>query len=109
MGILVVPLLEGYMISGVRRVVYDFHNEAEDPLKRFLFNKLSAGQGMQEAVRIPNHSRNFKQDYQSVACDRMEIKEKLNKSYLDGVRRFFNNEGADVRYRHATRDAEHSS
>jgi hypothetical protein len=91
------------------REVYDFHNEPEDSLRRFLFNRLSAEQGTQEAVRILNHSRNFKRNYRSLACDRTEIKEKLNESYLDGVRKFFNNEGADVRYRYATRNTEHSS
>jgi hypothetical protein len=91
------------------REFYDFHNEPADSLKRFLFNRLSAEQGTKEAIRILNHWRNFKRDYGPITCNRMEIKEKLNESYLDGVRRFFNNEGADVRYRYVAQDTEHSS
>ena len=80
--------------------IYDFHNDTKNSQKQFLLDSLTDTYGRQEAIRILNHKRNFKRDYGSIVMDSSAIKDKLNQSYRDGVTRFFNNEGADIRFRH---------
>jgi hypothetical protein len=79
---------------------YDFHNYPEESRKKFLLDRLTEKYGRQEAIRIVNHSRNFKRDYEAIATDSTTIKELLNRSYRETVSRFFNNKGSDVRFRY---------
>jgi hypothetical protein len=79
---------------------YDFHNDPKNSMKLLQLNTLAEKYGSQEAFRILNRMRNFNRDFRPFVVDSSDIKRKINESYRDGIVRFFNNEGADVRFRY---------
>jgi len=80
--------------------VYDFHNDTKNSTRLFLLNRLTDEYSRQEAIRIVNYQRNFGRDYGAIVADDAEIKERLNESFRAGIQMFFENKGADVRYRY---------
>lgn len=74
---------------------YDFHTNPKDSLKRFSFNELAKKYGSHEAAKIMNSQRNFKRDFTPFLLNSSEIKRELQRSYLEGVQAFFNNQQAD--------------
>jgi hypothetical protein len=80
--------------------VYDFHNDTRRSTKRFLFDQLARRYGRHEAIRILNFHRNFRRDYDGIVEDNQAIKDRLNRSFRAGVQLFFENRGADIRYRY---------
>jgi hypothetical protein len=77
---------------------YDFENDTQDSIRRLVFHTLAAKQGAHAAAAILNKNRNFSRDYRDLLLLNEEIRNQLQASYLDTTRRFFNDQGADVRY-----------
>ena len=77
--------------------VYDFHNYPLESTRRFTLNRLSAELGNHDAIRVLNAHRNFARDYRPLAFEISGVKERLQESYAEGVRRFFANQRSDVR------------
>ena len=77
---------------------YDFHNNCSMSFKKFLYDQLSQQHGAHDAVRILNYERNFKRDYRSILsnCDLSSVKDRLQVSYLEGLRRFFSGQTGDL-------------
>src|SRR5262249_24506723 len=77
---------------------YDFENDTQNSINRLLFHALSSKQGAQSAVAILNKKRNFVRDYLDLLVNNEALLKKIDESYLDTTRRFFDNQGADVRF-----------
>jgi len=78
--------------------VYDFENETQGSIHRLTFQALAEKQSAQAAVSILNKKRNFSRDYRHLLLNNEDVLNQIQKSYLDTTRRFFNNQGADVRF-----------
>ena len=77
---------------------YDFDNDFRAAKNQLIYNKLIEEYGAHEAARILNKGRHFKRDYRPALLENDQLKKEIQDSYLLGVERFFNNQGADVRY-----------
>jgi hypothetical protein len=77
---------------------YDFENQPRESVNRLLFKTLAEKQGAHAAARILNKSRNFSRDFRDLLINKEDLVTKLQDSYLETTRLFFNNQGADVRF-----------
>jgi hypothetical protein len=80
---------------------YDFDSDFKTAKNQIIYTKLIEDYGAHEAARILNKGRHFKRDFRPALIDNEKLKMEIQESYLLGVERFFNNQGADVRYLYA--------
>src|SRR5262249_44195904 len=85
---------------------YDFERNTHDAVQKFLFEALAKKQGAHAAVSILNRKRNFRRDYGEHLVNNDELRNSIEKSYLDTTQRFFENKGADVRFLYTSRNPE---
>ncbi len=75
-----------------RSTSLDFKGDPIGSQKRILLRELSLRYGAQAAIRILNRQRNFWRGYRDQIVHATDFARRLQESYLEGVRRFFNNE-----------------
>src|SRR5262249_50871159 len=82
---------------------YDFEENTRESIRRLTFEALAKKQGAHSAVSILNKNRHFQRDYRELLINNEALRIKIEKSYLDTTRLFFENKGADVLFLYTNR------